>query len=58
MKDFQNYIRDYIKNFYEELINNINKKLNKDEANEIFSQKVDINIVQKMFNSKASSIEL
>ena len=58
MKDFQNYIKDYIKNFDEDLINNINQKLSIEKAEEILSQKADINTVQKMFNSRASSTEV
>ena len=58
MKDFQNYIKDYLKNFDEDLINNINQKMNIEEANEILSQKVDINTLQKMLNSKASSLDM
>ena len=58
MKDFQNYIKDYLKNFDEDLINNINQKMNIEEANQILSQKVDINSLQKMLNSKASSLEM
>ena len=58
MKNFENYIKDYLKNFDEDLINNINQKMNKEEAKEILSQKVDINTLQKMLNSKASSLEI
>ena len=58
MKDFQNYIKDYLKNFDEDLINNINQKMNIEEANEILSQKVDINTLQKMLNSKASALDM
>ena len=58
MKNFENYIKDYLKNFDEDLINNINQKMNKEEANEILLQKVDINTLQKMLNSKASSLEM
>ena len=58
IKDFQNYIKDYLKKFDEDLVNNINQKMNIEEANEILSQKVDISTLQKMLNSKASSLEM
>ena len=58
IKDFQNYIKDYLKNSDEELINNINQKMNIEEAKEILSQKVDISTLQKMLNSKASLLEM
>ena len=58
MKDFQSYIKDYLKNFDEELINNINTKMSKEEAKDILSQKADMNTIQKMISSKATTLEV
>jgi hypothetical protein len=58
MKDFQSYIKDYLKNFDEELINNINTKMSKEEVKDILSQKADMNIIQKMLSSKATALEV
>ena len=57
MKDFENYTKDYYKNFYEDLIKNVNKKMDLEEAKLMLNQKVDNNTFQKMINSKSSSIE-
>ena len=58
MKDFQSYIKDYLKNFDDELINNINTKMSKEEAKDILSQKADMNTIQKMLSSKATTLEV
>ena len=58
MKDFQSYIKDYLKNFDDELINNINTKMSKEEAKDILSQKADMNTIQKMISSKATTLEV
>ena len=58
MKDFQSYIKDYLKNFDEELINNINTKMSKEEVKDILSQKADMNTIQKMLSSKATALEV
>lgn len=58
MKDFQNYIKDYLKNFDEELINQINQKISINDAKEIFAQKEEIINVQRICNSKASTVEM
>ena len=58
MKDIENYTKDYYKNFYEDLLKNINKKMDIDEAKSILEQKVDQNTFQKMLNSKSSSADI
>ena len=57
MKDFENYTKDYYKNFYEDLLKNVNQKMDIEEANSLFSQKVDLITFQKLLNTKSSSIE-
>ena len=57
MKDFENYTKDYNKNFYADLLKNISKKMDAEEVKSILEQKVDINSFQKVMNAKASSIE-
>ena len=58
MKDFENYIKDYYKNFYADLLKNINKKMDIEEAKLIFDQKVDLSTFNKVLNTKLSSIDI
>ena len=58
MKDFENYIKDYYKNFYADLLKNINKKMDIEEAKLILDQKVDLSTFNKVLNTKLSSIDI
>ena len=58
MKDFENYTKDYYKNFYEDLLKNTNKKLDEGHIKFILDKKVDNDTFQKMMNTKSSSVEI